>query len=348
VSFLKVKKCNGEAIIRYLKDKGAIDRRYKIRSEGEYLLIPIKYLSREDADRIKSMGVDFSLEEGWGEPIERPKNYIQILEGKMPKNLLKKLPKSMDFIGDLCIVELDDELIEYGSVIGNAIIKANKGIRGVFAKGGAVSGETRIRPLIHIAGEKRTETLHKENGCIFKLDISKVYFSPRLSFERLRIAKNVSDGEVVFDMFSGVGPFSILIAKLSGAKVYASDINPWAIHYLKENIKLNKVEGRVHPIRDDARNVAEMLRGKVDRVIMNLPEKAKYFLSYAVDSLRGRGIIHYYTFKGGENPTEGALEEVSEKLEGKFSWDILEKRLVKEVAPRKWQVVLDLYIELNR
>ncbi|MHA1596727.1 MAG: class I SAM-dependent methyltransferase [Candidatus Asgardarchaeia archaeon] len=343
-NFLRVKKRYGETVIRFLKDKGMIDSSYKVESDEEYLLIPIKRLSKEDVSKIKKKGIGFSLEERFGTLLEKPKSYIKILEGKIPKHLIQKLPKSMDFIGDICIIELDDELIEYGETIGDAIMETNKGIKCVFAKGGAVSGEVRVRPLIHIAGEERTETTHRENGCTFKLDVSKVYFSPRLSFERLRVAKKVSDKEVVFDMFSGVGPFSILIAKLSGAKVYASDINPWAIHYLKENIKLNKVVGRVYPIMGDARKVAEMLRGKVDRVVMNLPEMAKEFLKYAVISLKGEGVIHYYTFAGGRDPIKNSLEEVYEKLEGWISWDLIEKRLVKEVAPRKWQVALDLYV----
>jgi tRNA (guanine37-N1)-methyltransferase len=73
--------------------------------------------------------------------------------------------------------------------------------------------------------------------------VTKVYFSPRLSQERLRIAQKVRGGEVVIDMFAGVGPFSIQIAKkFNNVKVYAIDTNPVAIQFLKQNIALNKIE----------------------------------------------------------------------------------------------------------
>ncbi|MEM1885059.1 MAG: 50S ribosomal protein L11 methyltransferase, partial [Candidatus Jordarchaeales archaeon] len=178
---------------------------------------------------------------------EQQPKISELLEKVVPKNFLTHIPHSLDIIGDIAIVELNPEIWEFRSAVGDAILRSNRHVKAVFAKGGRVNGVYRVRRLVHIAGEARTITLHKENGCIFKVDVANTYFSPRLSGERVRVASQVNPGEVVVDLFAGVGPFSILIAKMRSGIVHAIDINPFAIQLLEENIKLNKVSGLVHP-----------------------------------------------------------------------------------------------------
>src|SRR6266852_2812203 len=135
-------------------------------------------------------------------------------------------------------------------------MEVHPNVRAVFAKSGEVSGAERIMPLRYIAGENRTYTVHREHGCSFKVDLSKVFFSPRLSAEHQRIAHLVDKGERVVDMFTGVGPFAILIAKRVGdVRVEAIDANPQAIELVRENLRLNKVESKVHAHLGDARNI---------------------------------------------------------------------------------------------
>ncbi len=196
---------------------------------------------------------------------------------------------SFDIVGDIAIVkyreDLDlEEIAEY-------ILKKHKNVRNVAVDYG-VQGETRVRRVELIRGD-RTETIHREFGIRIKVDISKVYFSPRLATERWRVVQDVRDGEVIYDMFAGCGPFSIMIAKYRRVKIYASDINPYAIEYLRENIRLNKVSNVV-PILGDAREVAGQIGEKVDRVIMNLPHSAYEFLPYAMSVLKKGGKINYY------------------------------------------------------
>jgi len=97
----------------------------------------------------------------------------------------------------------------------------------------------------------------------------------------------------VADLFAGIGPFSITIAKrASPSAVYAVDINPAAIDYLKRNIKLNHVTGVV-PMLGDIRNVAGKLP-KADRLIMNLPHSAFDFLQVALGMARPGATVHFY------------------------------------------------------
>ncbi len=174
---------------------------------------------------------------------------IQILKDKLPPNLLNILPQALDVIGDIAIIEIPTDLKSYENLIGEAILKTHRNIKTVLAKAGAISGTYRIRNFTFIAGEHKTQTIHREYGCQYHVDLAKAYFSPRLSHEHERVASLVQPGEDVVDLFAGVGPFSILIAKKNPTvKVYAVDLNPEAVDLLKVNVRVNRVENRVFPI----------------------------------------------------------------------------------------------------
>jgi tRNA (guanine37-N1)-methyltransferase len=219
----------------------------------------------------------------------------------------------------------------------------------VLTKAGAVSGTYRLRGFEVIAGENKTATVHKEYGCKYHVDIAKAYFSPRLSQEHNRVASLVKKSETVVDLFAGVGPFSVLIAKNNAeAKVHAVDINPEAIELLERNIRLNRVENRVIPIEGDARRtVEERLMGIADRVIMNLPEKAFEFVYTACKAIKpAGGTVHYYAFIRLPDSLENAQLRFSKAVEkaGRKMDAFLSAKIIRETAPYEWQVVLDARI----
>ncbi len=255
-----------------------------------------------------------------------------------------KLYGAFDVIGDIAVIRIPEELLKHASLIGEALMKTNKSVKSVWAQVGPVEGDYRLRKLVHIAGEERTETVYKENGCVFKVDVAKVFFTPRLSQERKRIAELVKDGEVVFNMFAGVGTFSIVIAKQKSATVHSAEINPYAYEYMLENIKLNKTKGKVIPYLRDSAEVAKELEGSVDRVLMPLPEKALEYFDYALLSLKKKGVVHVYlhiSYKKGESEKE-ALEKGKELIpKGK----VVFYRTVREVGPRTVQAVYDVEVE---
>jgi tRNA (guanine37-N1)-methyltransferase len=177
-----------------------------------------------------------------------------------------------------------------------------------------------------IAGDRSTETVHREYGMIFKMDVSKVFFSPRLATERDIVARQVRPGETVIDMFAGIGPFSIMIARTRQPEVvYAIDANEDAIGYMEENIALNKV-ATVRPVLGDARTEIAKL-GKADRIIMNLPHSAREFLGDALDALKHGGIIHFYEIMQDSDVEAryGALADAA----------VRKGRVMKELARRK-------------
>jgi tRNA (guanine37-N1)-methyltransferase len=260
---------------------------------------------------------------------------------------IKQLYGSFDIVGDIAVIKIPDALLDKKFIIAKAIIDNMKSVKTILRQETPVSGDHRTRELEHLLGEDKTMTLYKEHGRIFKVDLAKVYFSPRLSTERIRIAKSVKNGEMVVNMFSGIGTFSILIAKHQPSSVVHSiDINPYAYDLMLENIKLNKVSDRVIPLLGDARVIIEnSLRGIADRVLMPLPEKAVDYLDAALMALKPKGVIHYYTHvhaSKDEDPIEKAKGEIKEKL--KSNYELLEARIVREVGPRWNQLVLDLLV----
>jgi len=272
------------------------------------------------------------------------------LAGKINDWELKALPSSYDIVGDIAIIRIPNELRHRIKEIAETIMQTNSHVKTVLNQISPVSGDFRLRRLEWIAGEKKTETIHKEHGCLFKVDLEKCYFSPRLSFERSRIVKQVKPSEIIVNMFAGVGCFSILIAKKSEARrVYSIDINPWAISYAEENIRLNGVRHIVKAILGDAKDVIrEKLEGTADRVLMPLPEKAYEYIDFAVKALKPNGgIIHYYDFihaKKNENPIQKVEEKISRKLFLIRDFEVNSGRIVRTVGPRWFQIVLDIIV----
>ncbi len=276
------------------------------------------------------------------------------------EKLLKRIAKEVlgkddvwsriDVVGDIALIHRKFGYpIEELKVLGEELIKRMPGIKSVWAVEPGTKAPYRLRDLIHLAGERRTETVYREHGCEYLVDISKVFIVPRLSGEHLRIAELVEPWEVVFNMFAGVGPFSILIAKKKGAKVYSVDINEHAYWYMVENVKRNKVEGKVIPILGDSASVSYWLKGQVDRVLMPLPELAPEYLDFALVSLRYPGKLHLYLHvlvRYGERPKVSGERWGRALLSEKCSsFRIDNVRLVRTVGPRIAQVAIDATLE---
>jgi len=248
------------------------------------------------------------------------------------------LQRAYDIIGDIAVVNVEPEL-EKG--MAERVMAQNKNVKVVVNKVGKTSGIERVQQVRVIAGEKRTETLHRENGCRFMLDINKVFFTQRLSNERLRVVGQVKDGEAVVDMFAGVGPFSILAAKRNpGCEVYAIDINDNAAGYLKENIKLNKV-GNVVALWGDAKEVCGKLGRVADRVIMNLPESSAEFLECAKVVAKPRAVVHFYCFLTDEELFDAGVKKIK-KVFPKAR--IKDKVICGEKAPGIHRVCIDFRV----
>ena len=272
------------------------------------------------------------------------------LMGVLPEEMLEKVPRSFDIIGSkqkaVAIVEFAEELEEYESIVAEAIMKLHKNVASVLAKESARIGEYRTRGLRLVAGDPDTEVLHKESGCLFRLDPKTVYFSPRESSERERIAASVKDGERVLVMFSGIGPFPVYIARRHrNATVTAVELNPRAHNYCVENIHLNGVGDRVEAMLGDVRVVCRDLDKTYDRVLMPLPKGAYMYLDIAVPLLKDGGILHFYHWAPEDDLFREAEELLTQAaMEAGRSLEILKKVKVSQYSPRLWKIRIDAMI----
>ncbi|MFZ0966336.1 MAG: class I SAM-dependent methyltransferase family protein [Candidatus Bathyarchaeia archaeon] len=348
---VKVPKIHGEKAIILANKLEIVKKELEIQRNKNFLYIPlIRQPSANELKKLKEQVSDSEiLTYTFPEKKKRVKTFVELLEDKLSPHLLVSLPRAIDLVGDIAIIEIPPELDAYKRIIGEAILETHKNVRTVLAKAGAISGTYRLREFSVIAGESKTETIHREHGCQYYVDLAKAYFSPRLSYEHNRVASLIEEGETVIDLFAGVGPFAIQIAKThENVEVYAIDVNPNAVEFLKRNIRLNRVEGKVHPILGDAKQVVkERLSGVADRVIMNLPEKAIEFVEAACKALKPEGgMVHFYSFVSVSDSLENVKLRFIEAIEkcGRKVEKIFFSRLVRATAPYEWQAVLDAKI----
>jgi tRNA (guanine37-N1)-methyltransferase len=351
VRCLRVLKKQGVKALALASPAKIIDKEFQVQRDQDFLYIPLVREPREGTLKtLRENEVTYRiLTCTFQERKKQRPSLTDVLSTELPPHLLASLPHAVDFVGDIAIIEVPQELDAYKKIIGEAILKTNENVRTVLAKVGAVSGIYRLREFSVIGGEQKTETVHREFGCQYSVDVAKAYFSPRLSYEHKRVASLVKENETIVDMFAGVGPFSILIAKThQNVKVYAIDANPNAFEYLKKNIRLNKAVGEVHPFLGDARHVVdEKVTGVADRVIMNLPERAIEFVDAACRALKPEGgMIHFYSFVSASNPLEATKLRLLETVEktGRKVKEVPFSRRVRETAPYEWQAVLDANI----
>ncbi len=265
------------------------------------------------------------------------------LGDRISEEELSMVRRSFEVIGDIVIVDIPDEIYHLKDEIVKAILEKHRHVKTILRKVGEVSGDYRVANYEVIYG-RETETIAKEHGCKFLLDPTKVYYSVKLSGERERIFKLVKPGERVLVMFAGVGPFAITVAKNAQPKeVVGVELNPEAVRYFRENVRLNKLEN-VKVYEGDVREVVPRLEGKFDRILMPSPNNAQEFADVAAIKAKPGTTIHYYTFAGVEEEKElpGRVEELfSPYLKGKATF----VRRCGNFAPYVHRYVVDLVVE---
>ncbi len=255
----------------------------------------------------------------------------------LPADLLDFSP-SYERLGEAAIVDEDDP--DRAREIAAALVESDLPVGTVLNKASKVKGQERVRDWEVLAGES-TEVLHREYGAEFLLDLAEVYFSPRLATERHRVVEQVRAGEHAFDMFAGVGPFAVPMAR-RGAEVIAVDVNERAIEYLRENARRNDVAERVTAIEGDVREVAGDYAGWADRIVMNLPHSAGEFLDAAVALAGEECVLHYYDIQGDDDPFGPGKRAIRAAAGEAYDVEVLTERVVRSYAPHELNVCLDV------
>jgi len=274
----------------------------------------------------------------------KPIKQLLTMNIKIPKKELSLLPSSYQKLGDVVIVNLKEELWKYGEKIGKIILENTPNTKTVCRRTDFITGKFRQPNIKVIAGEKNTKTIHKENGIFYKLDVAKVMFSKGNLTERKRLVDQVKQDEVIVDMFSGIGYFSLGLAKFSKAKkIYAIELNPESYHYLWGNIKLNKVEDKIVPMFGDCEKECAKLGKIADRILMGLLPSPKDYLEYAMEIIKPNGIIHYHSLLGEDESYEKLLFEINDAaVKYGMEVELLSWKKVKSYSPKVNHVVLDV------
>lgn len=330
-----------EKVRKYLSENNILRTDLKISKDDSFIYFPIKEISKE-------LNSYTTIEREFEKRETKPKSYKEIVA--IPDNLRHELPTSYNIIGSIILIKLPESLLKYQKEVGESLLKTNKNVKTICLTQ-PVSGEFRIRDIKVIAGENRTETTHKEYGLTFNVDVKKTYFSPTLATERKRVATLVKQGETIVDMFAGVAPFSIMIAKYADPKViYAIDKNEDAVKFARQNIKRNNVLDKIEAIHTDAKEICRILNqknAKADRIIMNLPFSAHVFFTSALEIINDNGTIHYYDIQKEEKIQEriDGLEKTAK--ENRVVLKNLNVRKIKTYAPREFYIGLDITVRKN-
>lgn len=269
----------------------------------------------------------------------------ELLKGTLNENELNLLPNGFQQIGTIVILNLKEALWNRKKIIAEAVQKIVSYCNAVCLNKGAIYGQFRTPQIELILGQS-TETIHREHGTLYKLDISKVMFAKGNINERKRYPKLVKN-EIIFDLFAGIGYFCLNIARLANPKrIYAFEINPTAFNYLLENIRLNKVEDKIIPILGDCRIEALKIKEKADRIIMGLLPSPKDALPTAFKVINPKKcIFHYEGLLKNTDAPEVLLEDVS-SVGRQFNKNVKLEHVeyIKSYKPHESHVCLDIFV----
>ena len=320
VPCVRVPRESGEQTRRRLAERDLLDQSREIAHEDGWLYIPVT-----DPASVSS---EYDIVD-YDTPLRETQT--------MPADLLPFDP-SYERLGSVVLIDEDDS--DRAKALASAIVESDIPAKTVLNRASKIRGTERVRDWDILAGEE-TEVVHREYGCEFLLDLAAVYFSPRLATERHRVVSQVREGERIFDMFAGVGPFAIPCAK-QGGEVVAVDINETAISYLRENADRNGVADRITAIAADVTELEADYEGWADRILMNLPHSADEFLKTAVALAGEECVIHYYDIQHEDDlfgPGERAIRAVAEPA---YEVTVETTRTVRSYAPTEYNVVLDV------
>lgn len=347
---VSVKLESGQAALQACRAAGALHAGFKLNSRAGRLFLPVK------------PGVAIPLEPGsylrcrhkFSQLAAHASGLREAVGSRLSPPQLSRLTRSYDVVGDIAVLAVPSGLKSKRRLIAQALLESNPRLKVVVEKA-VTHGDFRVRLARVLAGEKRTTTVYRENGCTFQLDLAKAYFSTRLGFERKRVADLVGPGEKVLVLFAGVGPFAVPIAaKLkraaAGGTVVAVEWNPDAARMLALNAAANRVQDCLQVLGEDANKVVASrgMKGWADRIVMPLLHESVGFFPKALSAAAPGCTVHVYglvsTRKGklGLRQLEAQVRGLA--LAAGRRCRVANSRFCGAYAPRVQQASLDVLV----
>ncbi len=339
---LKVPLIHAERAKQWLFKTHLIDNSYIFFKDKKSMFFPV--ISEVSTGELNLLNAK-SINKVFKKKEKSEKDIRHLLSKKLNAQELELVKTSYDVIGSIIIIEMPELLKKKEKIIAAALLKLHKNARTVAKKAGIHEGVFRTQKLKVLAGSRTTKTVYRENNVAMNLDVEKVYFSPRLSNERKRIASVVKTGEKVLVMFSGCAPYPLVISKNSKAKeIYAIEINPAAHKYARENVKLNKARN-IKLFYGDVREIVPILNKKFDRIVMPLPRGGEDFLFTALLAAHSGTVIHFYDFLNEEEIPKAAIAKIENACQqSKKKFKILRHVKCGQFGPRIYRICVDFRI----
>lgn len=329
-----------------LLQAGLLLKTRKIIRDNDFVFFPISEPSKAS---IILSDLEFHLDDYMFPEDNIKPSILDSLRIQFPDEPWDNISIKFDQIGDIGLLRLDPSITtkEFRERAGIEIINKYPKIITVINKFDITDGLNRVFPVELLAGEQKFDSWHKEYGVFIKVDLQTAYFNPRLAEEHRRLSLDITNGERILDLFTGVGPFSLHCTKQQECTCIAVDINPSAIKNLKQSITRNKLRGIIIPIIGDSSRIFSEKKS-FDRIIMNLPSNSIDYLNYASKRVKNGGIITFYQFiKKMDKPEEFSAHMVAKELMEVCDFEILRNRIGREVSPSKIQMNMDIRILKN-
>jgi len=245
-------------------------------------------------------------------------------------------PRRYERIGDVLLLKMEGidtearrQIVEsYAQVLQARTVVVDRGVRGPWRQ-----------PEVDVVWGDGTETVHLEDGVRFKLDVARVMFSSGNIAERMRMGRIVQRGEIVVDLFAGIGQFAIPMAvHARPARVIACEVNPVAYSYLEENVRLNHAWS-VEPRLGDCRQTGP--EGIADRIVMGYLHGESH-LDVAMRTAKDDCVLHYHENVPVEDPDRPARHVEEAATRAGIRAKVLAVHRIKSYAPRIRHLVLDV------
>ncbi|MDG6225480.1 MAG: hypothetical protein QCI82_08200 [Candidatus Thermoplasmatota archaeon] len=368
---LKVSKESAEDLRRHLLSDLLFDPRRSIGRDDGYVYFPVRVpegdtddlvadLERRSEAFVEVLHDDDMTSSRIG--VESPLRKVEgLLSGSLPKGSLGRLPDRWEMIGDALVLRLDRGIYEHRRTVCEAYREVLRA-RYVLLDTGGIRGEMREPDVETVIPPEDGifDVRHVENGIRYHLDPTRVMFSSGNNHERMRAAEllklfplfsdavNGRASEIVYDMFSGIGYFTLPLARSDpGIRIISCEKNPVSHGYLHRNIMENKMENKVVPVLGDCRT--SLPEGIANRILMGYVGGTIGYLNRAASYLSpDGGWIHLHDTVPVEVGIEGLFERASTIINGSrpnSRVSLEEGRRVKSFAPMIDHVALDIRIE---
>lgn len=230
---------------------------------------------------------------------------------------------------------------------GESLWEAVAGALGAkrLARMGEVSGDFRESGVEMLLGDDDW-VVRRESGVDYGYPMTRCMFSAGNVNERRRMGEVASEGEVVVDLYAGIGYYTLPALVHGGSTAHACEWNPEAVKALRWGLEANGVGDRCTIHDGDNRITAQSLGGVADRVFLGLLPSSEEGLEAAMGVLSpSGGTLHVHGLAPSKDHASWVGDLLSSASSLRPGSDLShDLTRVKSYAPHWDHVVLDLRV----